>query len=63
MADGAAFERCLREPRTLAAVDRDARAGAGAGVQVTPTLVINGVAHPGALTEAELEKIVAAAVR
>ena len=57
--DGAAFERCLRDPRTRAAVEGDARAGTAAGVQVTPTLVINGTAHAGALSEAELEKLVA----
>ncbi|HEX8243101.1 MAG TPA: thioredoxin domain-containing protein [Longimicrobium sp.] len=59
--DGAAFERCLRDPRTQAAVDRDARAATETGVQVTPTLVINGTAYAGALSEAELEKLVAEA--
>jgi protein-disulfide isomerase len=58
--DAAAFDRCVSDARTLAAVDRDAKAGTDTQVQVTPTLIINGMLHPGALSEAELEKLVAA---
>lgn len=57
--DAAEFDRCVTDARTLAAVDRDAKAGADTQVQVTPTLIINGTLHPGALSEAELEKLVA----
>ncbi|MFL5383034.1 MAG: DsbA family protein [Longimicrobiaceae bacterium] len=59
--DAAAFDRCVREARTLAAVDRDAKAGAATRIEVTPTLVINGVLHPGAVTEAGLDSLVARA--
>lgn len=56
--DTAGFERCRRDARTLAAVDRDAKAGAATGIEVTPTLVINGMLRPGAITEAELDSLV-----
>ncbi|HSU13987.1 DsbA family protein [Longimicrobium sp.] len=57
--DAAAFERCLADARTMASVDRDAKSGADTQVQVTPTLIINGTLHPGALSEEELEKLIA----
>ncbi|HEX6749149.1 MAG TPA: thioredoxin domain-containing protein [Longimicrobium sp.] len=57
--DSAAFERCLADPRTMEAVDRDVRAAQETEVQVTPTLIVNGTLRPGALTEAELEELVA----
>ncbi len=57
--DSAAFERCMADPRTMAAVDRDVRAARETDVQVTPTLIINGTLRPGALTEAELEELIA----
>ena len=56
--DAAAFERCLREPRIMANVDRDARVGADTRIEVTPTLIINGVLRPGAITEAALDSLV-----
>lgn len=59
VADSAAFERCLLAPGTLAALDRDVRAGESVQVQVTPTLIINGTLYPGAPSESELEKLVA----
>ncbi|HET7464425.1 MAG TPA: DsbA family protein [Longimicrobium sp.] len=59
--DTAAFARCFSTARALANVDRDARAGRDADVQVTPTLVINGTLRPGAVSEAELERLVSEA--
>jgi protein-disulfide isomerase len=59
--DAAAFERCLRDPRMLENVDRDARAGTDIGIEVTPTLVINGTLRPGTVTEAQLDSLVAQA--
>ncbi len=56
--DSAAFERCVRESRTMPAVDRDAKVGAETKIEVTPTLVINGMLRHGAITEAELDSLV-----
>jgi len=56
--DTAAFARCVRESRTMPAVDRDAKVGAATKIEVTPTLVINGILRPGAITEAELDSLV-----
>jgi len=61
--DTAAFARCVTGARALANVERDARAGRDTDVQVTPTLVINGTLRPGAVSEAELERLVDAAGR
>jgi protein-disulfide isomerase len=58
VADAPAFERCVRESRTLAEVDRDAKLGTATRIEVTPTLVINGTLRPGAITEAELDSLV-----
>jgi protein-disulfide isomerase len=58
VADAAAFERCVRESRTMPAVERDAKVGAETKIEVTPTLVINGMLRPGAITEAELDSLV-----
>ena len=59
--DSTAFSRCFTDARALANVDRDARAGRENRVEVTPTLVINGTLRPGAVSEAELERLVAQA--
>lgn len=56
VADGDAFTRCVRDERLLAKVDRDAELAEESGINVTPTLVIDGTLIPGALSEAELEK-------
>jgi protein-disulfide isomerase len=61
VADAAAFERCVRASRTMPNVDRDARLGATTRIEVTPTLVINGILRPGAITEAQLDSLVLAA--
>jgi len=58
VADTAAFGRCVRESRTMPAVDRDAKVGAATGIEVTPTLVINGILRPGAITEVALDSLV-----
>jgi len=63
VADAAAFERCVRESRTLPNVDRDAKVGAATRIEVTPTLVINGTLRPGAITEAALDSLVMRATR
>jgi protein-disulfide isomerase len=59
--DAAAFDRCVATARTMANVDRDARVARETKIEVTPTLVINGTLRPGALTEEELERLVAEA--
>jgi protein-disulfide isomerase len=59
--DSAAFNRCLATAPPMANVDRDARVARETKVEVTPTLVINGTLRPGAVTEAELERLVAEA--
>jgi protein-disulfide isomerase len=59
--DAAAFERCLRDSRMLENIDRDAKVGTATGIEVTPTLVINGILRPGAVTEAQLDSLVAQA--
>jgi protein-disulfide isomerase len=64
VADTAAFARCVRESRTMPAVDRDVRVGNATRIEVTPTLVINGLLRPGGITEPELDSLVThAAVR
>jgi protein-disulfide isomerase len=59
--DSAAFGRCVAEMRPAANVDRDVRAGQAVRIEVTPTLVINGVLYPGAVTETELERLISRA--
>ncbi|HEU4562501.1 MAG TPA: DsbA family protein [Longimicrobium sp.] len=59
--DSAAFTRCLATAPPRANVERDARLARETGVEVTPTLVINGTLRPGAVTEAELERLIAEA--
>jgi len=61
VADTAAFGRCVADARALANVERDARAGRDTDVRVTPTLVINGTLRPGAVSEAEIERLIAEA--
>jgi len=56
--DAPAFDRCVKDTKIAANVERDALAGRETKVEVTPTLVINGTLHPGAVTEAELERLV-----
>lgn len=58
VADAAAFDRCLRERRTMPAVDRDAKLGTETGLEVTPTLVINGTMYPGTISERALDSLV-----
>lgn len=59
--DLAAFESCVAEDRYAARVERDARLGAELGLEATPTLIVNGTVYSGAPSEAELERLVAAA--
>jgi protein-disulfide isomerase/uncharacterized membrane protein len=47
-----AFRTCLDDPRTLARVGEDVKAGTRAGVRSTPTLFINGRTVEGALPDA-----------
>ena len=56
VADLDTFTRCMREERLLANVDRDAKLAEESGIQLTPSIVIDGTLIPGALSEAELEK-------
>lgn len=55
-----AFRRCVTENRYADRVERDARLAAELGLDVTPTLIVNGTIYPGAPTEEELERLVAA---
>jgi protein-disulfide isomerase len=53
------FDRCLRSGRYAQRVAADVAAGKRVRLEVTPTLIINGVLHPGALTAAQLDSVVA----
>jgi protein-disulfide isomerase len=61
VADSVAFERCVRESRTMPRVDHDAKLGVETDLEVTPTLVVNGTMYPGTITEAALDSLVARA--
>ncbi|HEX6039797.1 DsbA family protein, partial [Longimicrobium sp.] len=54
--DAAAFDQCVRDERLMARVARDADLARKTGIDVTPTIVIDGTLIPGTLSEAELEK-------
>lgn len=54
--DTAAFSRCVRDERLMPNVARDADLAKKTGINVTPSIVIDGTLIPGALSEAELEK-------
>lgn len=54
--DADAFTGCMSARRRAPAVELDTRAGSGIRVEVTPSIVINGVLIPGVVSEAELEK-------
>lgn len=54
-----AFRRCVAENRYADRVERDARLAAELGLDVTPTLIVNGTVYPGAPTKEELERLVA----
>lgn len=58
VADTIAFSRCVAQSRTMPAVDRDLRVGTETRIEVTPTLVINGLLRPGAITEPVLDSLV-----
>jgi NhaA family Na+:H+ antiporter len=55
------FERCVATLRLATRVVRDVAAGESAHIEVTPTLIVNGVLRPGAATQAQLDSLVAAA--
>jgi protein-disulfide isomerase len=54
--DTAAFSRCVRDERLMPNVARDADLAQKTGINVTPSIVIDGTLIPGTLSEAELEK-------
>jgi protein-disulfide isomerase len=57
------FNACISDPQALAALDaRWSHAIKVEGIEVTPTFVINGEAHEGEMTMAELETAVAKAL-
>lgn len=58
-----AFRECVASRRHAPAVERDARVAAGLGLQVTPSLIVNGELRPGLPTEEDLERWVLAAGR
>jgi protein-disulfide isomerase len=51
------FDRDRRGEAVAARVRRDVRAGMRAGVATTPTLVVDGVLHPGPPSEARLHSL------
>jgi protein-disulfide isomerase len=51
------FERDRRSAAVAARVDRDFRSGVRAGVMTTPTLFVDGVAHPGVPDAALLARL------
>lgn len=53
-----AFRRCVAENRYAERVERDARLAAELGLDVTPTLIVNGTVYAGAPSEEELERLV-----
>jgi protein-disulfide isomerase len=55
------FKRCLAGPASAARVERDVRLARASGLEVTPTLVVNGMIYPGAMGVARLEALVRAA--
>lgn len=55
------FQRCVDEKRFADVVDRDQKLGEKTGLRGTPTIIVNGTLHPGALTVEQLEKLVDAA--
>jgi protein-disulfide isomerase len=63
VADSARFARCLADPRTEARVERDARMARRTGMEVTPTLVVNGELHPGVMSQSQLDSLVASPPR
>jgi protein-disulfide isomerase len=54
----AVFERCLGDSTTLAAIDRDLRAGRRLGVTVTPSFLVNRTSVAGAPSLRELNDLV-----
>jgi protein-disulfide isomerase len=54
--DTAAFNQCVRDERLMPNVTRDADLARETGIDVTPSIVIDGTLIPGALSAAELEK-------
>jgi NhaA family Na+:H+ antiporter len=55
------FDQCLTSGRFTERVAQDVAAGNRVRIEVTPTLIVNGVLHPGALTPAQLDSLVAGA--
>jgi protein-disulfide isomerase len=58
-----AFRQCVDSRRHAAAVERDARVAAELGLEVTPSLIVNGELRPGLPTEEDLERWVLAGGR
>jgi protein-disulfide isomerase len=56
-----AFRQCVDSRRHAAAVERDAKIAAELGLEVTPSLIVNGELRVGLPTEDELERWVLAA--
>jgi protein-disulfide isomerase len=56
--DRARFEECVRAGAFLDVVERDAAAGDSIGVFALPTLIVNGRSFAGALTVADLERLI-----
>jgi protein-disulfide isomerase len=56
--DRAAWDACLAKPETRAAITAQTQAAVAAGVQVTPTLMINGQLYAGALNYDQVAELI-----
>lgn len=56
--DANSFQRCMEDGRHSAAIRSDIEDGLRIGVRATPTFVVNGTILRGAVTKADLEKII-----
>ncbi len=56
--DSESFERCLKSGTHREDVEEDIRAADSAGVEATPTFIINGKLHPGAPSLAEFREMI-----
>jgi len=58
-----AFDQCLADSATVAAVDRDVAAAERLGAQGTPTVLIAGVRFSGSLPQVTMDSLVEQAIR
>lgn len=61
VADTIAFNRCIAGPAARARVEADAKTAAKLELPGTPSLIVNGRLYSGAISEAELDSMIAGA--